>query len=109
MWRHGKVLPSIVDLEEGGEGRGEGGGEEGREEGRRGGRRGGGEGGGEEGREEGRRGGRRGYLWLHPAAPQPTHLALELAVKCLPVDGRHPAQLGAVRPLEVIKLHAVRQ
>lgn len=42
------------------------------------------------------------------AAPQPTHLALELAVKCLPVDGRHPAQLGAVRSLEVTKLHAVR-
>ena len=55
--------------------------------------------GGGEGREEG------GYLWLHTAAPQPTHLALELAVECLPIDGRHPAQLGAVRPLEVIKLH----
>ena len=46
--RHGKVLSSIIDLEEGGEGEGEGGGG-------KGGRRGGGEGGGgEEGMEEGR-------------------------------------------------------
>ena len=98
VWRHGKVLPSIIDLEEGGEGEGEG---EGGGEGERRGGDGGGEGGG-----EGDGGGERdiyGCTQLHHNPP--AHLALELAVKCLPVHGRHPAQLRAVHPLEVIKLH----
>ena len=51
MWRHGKILPSIVDLEGGGKEEGKEGGKEGGKGGGKGGGEGGGKGGGEGGGE----------------------------------------------------------
>ena len=60
MWRHGKILPSIVDLEGGGKEEGKEGGKEGGKGGGKGGGEGGGKGGGEGGGEGGGKGGGEG-------------------------------------------------